>query len=71
MYQLASQTMFSATHPERGCFFLGRELGHDTNQIYIDEYTTDFSGTDGYFEGGGLDYNNVINSSRKWHKVNY
>ena len=66
MYQLANETMSLANHPERGCFFLGRELGKDTNQIYIDDFTTDFQTADGFFEGGALVFNTVITPSREW-----
>ena len=27
---------------ETGCFFLGKEQGKDSNQIFIDTFTTDF-----------------------------
>ena len=40
---------------ETGCFFLGKEQGKDSNQIFIDSFTTDFSSSSGHFIGGAVE----------------
>lgn len=40
---------------ETGCFFLGKEQGKDSNQIFIDSFTTDLKPSDGHFSGGAVD----------------
>lgn len=39
---------------ETGCFFLGKEQGKDSNQIFIDSFTTDFLASNGHFTGGAI-----------------
>ena len=40
---------------ETGCFFLGKEQGKDSNQIFIDTFTTDFVSSNGHFSGGAVE----------------
>ncbi len=40
---------------ETGCFFLGKEQEKDSNQIFIDSFTTDLKPSDGHFSGGAVD----------------
>lgn len=42
------------TQHETGVFFLGKEQGKDSNQIFIDSFTTDLELADGYFIGGAV-----------------
>lgn len=40
---------------EKGVFFLGKEQGKDSNQIFIDSFTTDLTPSDGHFSGGAVE----------------
>ena len=46
---------------EEGCFFYGIELGKDTNQILVDSFSSNFTKTNGFFSGGAVDCNSVLN----------
>lgn len=43
------------TQQETGVFFLGKEQGKDSNQIFINSFTTDLKPADGHFSGGAVD----------------
>ena len=68
LVELMQQTMCLPDHTERGCFFLGKELGKDTDRIIFDDFTTDFSVSDAYFKGGANDCNSVLKPSKRWPK---
>ncbi len=40
---------------ETGTFFLGKEQGKNSNQIFIDSFTTDLKPSDGHFRGGAVE----------------
>lgn len=40
---------------ETGCFFLGKEQGKNTNEIFIDSFTSDFVSSNGHFNGGAVE----------------
>jgi len=39
---------------ETGCYFIGKELGKNTNQIFIDSYTSEFRMEDGFVRNGSV-----------------
>ena len=47
---------------ERGCCFYGRELGKNSNQIYIDAFSSDFLPANGFFEGGSVNHDYVLSN---------
>ena len=48
---------------ETGVFFLGKEQGKDSNQIFIDSFTTDLKPANGHFSGG------AVNDTRESQKI--
>lgn len=53
------------SHHETGVFFLGKEQGKDSHQIFIDSFTTDLQPADGNFSGGAVDDTNESQKIRE------